>query len=168
VWLCGVVAACVATGAGLAWARTVSEFPVPTPSSQPLGIAAGSDGALWFAEFNANKIGRITTDAGLVGPAGGAGAPGPSGSTGATGPQGPAGVTGAQGPAGNSGTAGTSGTPGAPGTVQLITCKTTIRAVVRTVGRKPHRVTKRHTHCGKQHAVSGMVNVQTVRMLPTG
>ena len=45
-------------GAG---AQVVSEFATPTPSSQPLFIAAGSDGALWFTEFSANKIGRITT-----------------------------------------------------------------------------------------------------------
>ncbi len=37
-----------------------TEFTVPTSGSGPKGIAAGSDGALWFTEFSANKIGRIT------------------------------------------------------------------------------------------------------------
>jgi streptogramin lyase len=48
-------------------ARAVTEFPLPDPpgqpgfNSQPAGIAVGSDGALWFTEENAHKIGRITT-----------------------------------------------------------------------------------------------------------
>jgi streptogramin lyase len=60
-FLCGVVA-----GAALAWpmsaaAQTYTEFPIPTASSQPYGITAGPDGALWFTEALGNKIGRITT-----------------------------------------------------------------------------------------------------------
>src|SRR5258707_1100994 len=46
-------------------AQTFNEFPVPTANSQPAGITAGPDGALWFIERSANKIGRITT-AGVV------------------------------------------------------------------------------------------------------
>ena len=46
-------------------AQTFNEFPVPTANSQPAGITAGPDGALWFTESLANKIGRITT-AGVV------------------------------------------------------------------------------------------------------
>lgn len=40
-----------------------AEYPIPTASSVPIGIAKGSDGALWFTEqwYAANKIGRITT-----------------------------------------------------------------------------------------------------------
>jgi streptogramin lyase len=34
---------------------------VPTAGSGPSGITAGPDGALWFTEASANKIGRITT-----------------------------------------------------------------------------------------------------------
>ncbi len=50
-----------------AWAKvgTITEFPVPTSSSQPAGITAGPDGNLWFTESNANKIGRITTSGGF-------------------------------------------------------------------------------------------------------
>jgi formylglycine-generating enzyme required for sulfatase activity/streptogramin lyase len=37
----------------------VRQFPLPTVGAQPLGIAAGPDGAMWFTERNANRIGRI-------------------------------------------------------------------------------------------------------------
>jgi virginiamycin B lyase len=53
----------------------VSEFPtlsttsnpvgLPNSSANPFGITAGPDGALWFTESLADKIGRITT-AGIV------------------------------------------------------------------------------------------------------
>jgi virginiamycin B lyase len=39
----------------------INEFRVPTPSSLPVDITAGPDGALWFAEEFGNKIGRMTT-----------------------------------------------------------------------------------------------------------
>jgi virginiamycin B lyase len=35
-------------------------FPLADESSGPNGIIAGADGNLWFTEFNAKKIGRIT------------------------------------------------------------------------------------------------------------
>src|SRR5437016_5128718 len=35
-------------------------FPVPTAASQPEGIPTGPDGALWFTEYAADKIGRVT------------------------------------------------------------------------------------------------------------
>jgi streptogramin lyase len=38
----------------------VTEFPVPTPGSGPVGITAGPDGNLWFTENAANQVGRIT------------------------------------------------------------------------------------------------------------
>ena len=40
---------------------SVTEFAIPTPSSQPNSITAAPDGALWFTEANGNKIGRVTT-----------------------------------------------------------------------------------------------------------
>jgi virginiamycin B lyase len=42
---------------------TFNQFPVPTPSSAPGGIAIGADGNLWFTEeaSGTNNIGRITT-----------------------------------------------------------------------------------------------------------
>ena len=45
--------------------QTITEFPIPTTASSPLAITAGPDGALWFTESVANKIGRITT-AGVI------------------------------------------------------------------------------------------------------
>jgi streptogramin lyase len=39
---------------------SISEVPLPTPHSNPLGIAVGLDGNLWFTEQFGNKIGRIT------------------------------------------------------------------------------------------------------------
>ena len=34
--------------------------------SNPLGITVGPDGALWFTEFDAGSIGRITTGGGIT------------------------------------------------------------------------------------------------------
>ena len=39
---------------------SITEFPIPTPDSGPRALAAGPDGNIWFSEFNASKIGRIT------------------------------------------------------------------------------------------------------------
>ncbi|HEY4387629.1 MAG TPA: hypothetical protein VGN34_24505 [Ktedonobacteraceae bacterium] len=38
-----------------------TEFPIPTAGATPFGITQGPDHALWFTEFDGNKIGRITT-----------------------------------------------------------------------------------------------------------
>src|SRR5262249_35336943 len=38
------------------------EHTIPTSQTDPGGIVAGPDGALWFVETAANKIGRISTD----------------------------------------------------------------------------------------------------------
>jgi streptogramin lyase len=38
------------------------EFRLPTANSNPRGITAGPDGAIWFTELSHNQIGRITTD----------------------------------------------------------------------------------------------------------
>ena len=45
----------------MATAQTISEFALPNAGSNPYGIAAGPDGALWFTQYNGNRIGRITT-----------------------------------------------------------------------------------------------------------
>lgn len=39
-----------------------SQYPIPTASSQPAGIALGSDGNLWFTEFAASKIGQLNVN----------------------------------------------------------------------------------------------------------
>jgi hypothetical protein len=46
--------------AGVARADGITEYTLPSENSWPYGIAAGPDGDLWFTEYNANKIGRIT------------------------------------------------------------------------------------------------------------
>jgi len=38
-----------------------TQFTIPTAASSPRGIAAGPDGDMWFTEYAANKIGRVTT-----------------------------------------------------------------------------------------------------------
>jgi virginiamycin B lyase len=45
----------------LAPAIGLSEFSIPTANSQPQGITAGPDGALWFTQIGSNQIGRINT-----------------------------------------------------------------------------------------------------------
>src|SRR5580658_9255507 len=51
---------------GSMWAQSgthsnITQYPTPTQDSEPGGITPGPDGALWFAEYNADRIGRITT-----------------------------------------------------------------------------------------------------------
>ncbi len=59
--LVALLAACSsALAAGRLPVGSINAFPVPTANSQVFGIAAGTDGNEWFAEFNADKIGRIT------------------------------------------------------------------------------------------------------------
>ena len=40
----------------------ISEFPVPTANAKPLSIALGQDGNLWFTEYGAAQVGRVTTN----------------------------------------------------------------------------------------------------------
>ncbi len=47
-------------------APPIIEYAVPTANAGPQGIVAGPDGNLWFTEFNANKIGRVTTDGAIT------------------------------------------------------------------------------------------------------
>ena len=54
-----------ASFSGIVSAQAFTEFPIPTASSSPYGIAAGPDGNLWFGEPNSSRIGRITT-AGVI------------------------------------------------------------------------------------------------------
>jgi len=37
----------------------VFEYAIPTANSMPIGVTEGPDGAVWFAENGANKIGRL-------------------------------------------------------------------------------------------------------------
>lgn len=47
-------------------AQTFTVHSLPTSYSQPKGIASGPDGALWFTEYNTNKIGRISTSGAIT------------------------------------------------------------------------------------------------------
>ena len=40
---------------------TILEYAIPTVNSGPWSITSGSDGALWFTESAAGKIGRVTS-----------------------------------------------------------------------------------------------------------
>ena len=61
-WLAiGCVLAAIGAGDAMgAPAGQITEFSVPTANSQPVGIAGGPDGNLWFTESGRNQIGRIT------------------------------------------------------------------------------------------------------------
>jgi hypothetical protein len=48
-----------------------NQFTIPTPNSHPAGITVGPDGAIWFTELGAGKIGRLQLDAGGAGGGGG-------------------------------------------------------------------------------------------------
>lgn len=41
-------------------APKIAEYPLPTADSLPYEIATGPDGALWFTEYDGNRIGQIT------------------------------------------------------------------------------------------------------------
>ena len=45
---------------------TIREWDVPTPNSRPHDPAAGPDGALWFTEQMANKLGRLDPITGAI------------------------------------------------------------------------------------------------------
>jgi virginiamycin B lyase len=45
----------------LSAATVTNEYAIPSPNSVPVEIANGPDGALWFAERAAGRLGRITT-----------------------------------------------------------------------------------------------------------
>jgi len=38
----------------------ISEYPIPTPNTDVMGITEGPDKNMWFAERDANKVGRIS------------------------------------------------------------------------------------------------------------
>jgi virginiamycin B lyase len=60
----GALLIALATGAIPALAAragAIIEYPIPTAASSPRGVTAGADGALWFTESAADRIGRITT-----------------------------------------------------------------------------------------------------------
>lgn len=59
-WTPGSPAELPALTAPPASVRAIRLFPLPRPRSEPFDIAAGPDGSMWFTEFAADKIGRVT------------------------------------------------------------------------------------------------------------
>jgi virginiamycin B lyase len=57
-------AVCRVPGALPAESISIREWAVPTPNAIPHDAAVGPDGALWFTEMNANKLGRFDEQAG--------------------------------------------------------------------------------------------------------
>ncbi|HEY6449736.1 MAG TPA: hypothetical protein VIX60_03555, partial [Candidatus Cybelea sp.] len=64
-----------------------AQYPIPTASSHPMGIALGADGNLWITEFATSKIGQLATNGTIsesvtptrkAGPIGIASGPGPN------------------------------------------------------------------------------------------
>jgi virginiamycin B lyase len=51
---------------GTAGAVSINEYLLPGAGSCPFGIAGGPDGALWFTEWSAHRIGRISKDGVVV------------------------------------------------------------------------------------------------------
>ena len=44
----------------------VKEYPIPTPYSQPYGIAVDAQGVVWFSGQLTNKIGRLDPSSGAI------------------------------------------------------------------------------------------------------
>jgi streptogramin lyase len=59
-WLKATPLLWLVLAAPAAAAPTVTEFPLPTAAAVPEDIVLGPDGKLWFAEKDADKIGRVT------------------------------------------------------------------------------------------------------------
>ena len=47
-------------------ALAITEIPIPTLSSDPEAITAGPGGTVWFTEFGADKIGRVSISTALI------------------------------------------------------------------------------------------------------
>ncbi len=65
----GMLALVAVVASSCGWAShtlSVTEFSLPDSLGLPEAIASGSDGALWFTESAAGKVGRITTSGGIT------------------------------------------------------------------------------------------------------
>jgi streptogramin lyase len=56
----------LASGNALAAVGDITEYPTPTANSNPYGIAAGPDGNLWFVEYNASRVAKVTTSGAIT------------------------------------------------------------------------------------------------------
>ncbi len=62
----GVWVLCTCGSAAAATEGAIAEFSTPAAESEPAAIVSGPDGNLWFTEFKAEKIGRITPDGAIT------------------------------------------------------------------------------------------------------
>jgi streptogramin lyase len=60
-WRVSLAIAAWLGGWSAAAAQAITEYPIPTATGDPMGIAQGPDGNLWFVEYFGGQIGRITT-----------------------------------------------------------------------------------------------------------
>lgn len=59
----------IALTTGMAVAQQpFTEYTIPNANRSPVGITTGPDGNLWFTEYSANKIGKVTTTGTSDGP----------------------------------------------------------------------------------------------------
>ena len=68
-YIAATIAALGATAAFAASANAVptpTTIPLPSAFSKPEGITLGPDGALWFADFGAQAIGKTTAGPGFA------------------------------------------------------------------------------------------------------
>lgn len=120
------------------------------PASPASVILAGTGGPLPTGPAGP------TGATGATGPAGPAGPTGATGPAGPIGPTGPTGATGATGPTGSTGPTGATGPRGPAGSVELVTCKTITKTMLRKINGKQRNVRVKQTRCtGRQ--VSGAV-----------
>jgi streptogramin lyase len=59
--MAAIASAVVGAASAAADVGTISEYPIPSANATPRGITTGPDGRLWFTEYYANNIARITT-----------------------------------------------------------------------------------------------------------
>ena len=59
LWLIGIVNIVFFTRVVFSADGPITEYVIPTPSSNPVDIAADASDNIWFTEQNSNKLGRF-------------------------------------------------------------------------------------------------------------
>jgi hypothetical protein len=153
------------------------DFAIPSGDDLCNGQALPPEGTCWIGvQFTAHASGTRSATLSL-GPSNasnpptialtGTGVPpnsrpaGPQGPAGPAGPQGPAGPAGPQGPAGSTGAQAPVGPQGEPDQVELVTCRTVPKTVVKRVKGKRRKVRIRRQKCIGM-LVSGTVKFTTI------
>lgn len=66
VGLCLAAGLILSSGTAFAAVGDITEYPIPTGGSVPIAIAAEPDGNLWFTEYNANQVAKVSLTATTV------------------------------------------------------------------------------------------------------